>query len=90
MDQAMLTEEILMKIASIQEAKSQLSRLIEQAMSGEEVVIAKGGQPMVRLVPIHADETPRQGGQWKGRIRIAEDFDALPEDIATALGVEPA
>ena len=79
-----------MKIANIHEAKSQLSRLIEQAMSGEEVVIAKAGQPMVRLVPIHADETPRQGGQWKGRIRIAEDFDALPDDIAAALGMEPA
>jgi len=77
-----------MKIANIHEAKSQLSKLVEQALSGEEVVIAKAGQPVVRLVPIQSDQSPRQGGQWKGRVKIAEDFDALPDDIATALGIE--
>jgi prevent-host-death family protein len=78
-----------MEIANIHEAKSRLSKLIEHALSGEEVIIAKAGQPMVRLVPIHADESPRVGGQWKGRVRIAEDFDALPDDIAAAFGMEP-
>jgi prevent-host-death family protein len=77
-----------MEIANIHEAKSQLSRLIDHAMSGEEVIIAKAGQPMVRLVPIQADDTPRLGGQWKGRVRIAEDFDTLPADIAAAFGIE--
>ncbi len=75
-----------MEIANIHEAKSQLSKLIDHAMSGEEVIIAKAGQPMVRLVPFHADATPRTGGQWKGRVRIAEDFDTLPDDIAAAFG----
>ena len=79
-----------MEIANIHEAKSQLSKLVEQAMNGEEVIIAKAGQPMVRLVPIHADASPRQGGQWKGRVRIAEDFDTLPPDIAAAFGIDPA
>jgi prevent-host-death family protein len=79
-----------MEIANIHEAKSQLSRLIERAMNGEEVIIAKSGQPMVRLVPIHADESPRVGGQWKGRVRIADNFDTLPDDIAAAFGIEPA
>ena len=78
-----------MVIANIHEAKSQLSRLVEHAMSGEEVIIAKAGQPLVRLVPIHADDSPRVGGQWKGRVRIAEDFDTLPDDIA-AFGIHPA
>jgi prevent-host-death family protein len=78
-----------MEIANIHEAKSQLSKLIEHAMNGEEVIIAKAGQPMVRLVPIRPDDSPRVGGQWKGRVRIAEDFDTLPEDIAGAFGVEP-
>ena len=78
-----------MEIANIHEAKSQLSKLVEQAMSGEEVIIAKAGQPMVRLVPIQADHTPRQGGQWKGRVRIADDFDELPAEIAAAVGIEP-
>ena len=77
-----------MEIANIHEAKSQLSKLVEHAMNGEEVIIAKAGQPMVRLVPIRADESPRQGGQWQGRVRIADDFDALPGDVAAAFGIE--
>jgi prevent-host-death family protein len=78
-----------MGIANIHEAKSQLSKLVEQAMNGEEVIIAKAGKPMVRLVPIRAEATPRSGGQWKGRVRIADDFDALPNDIAAAFGIDP-
>jgi prevent-host-death family protein len=77
-----------MAIANIHEAKSQLSKLVERAMEGEEVIIAKAGQPMVRLVPIRTDDTPRRGGQWKGRVRIADDFDTLPDDIAAAFGID--
>lgn len=77
-----------MEIANIHEAKSQLSKLIEHAMNGEEVIIAKAGQPMVRLVPIQHDDSPRVGGQWKGRVHMAEDFDNLPADIASAFGIE--
>lgn len=77
-----------MEIANIHEAKSQLSKLVEHAMNDEEVIIAKAGQLMVRLVPIQADDTPRLGGQWKGRVRIADDFDTLPDEIASAFGVE--
>ena len=76
-----------MKIANIHEAKSQLSKLIERALRGEEVVIAKAGTPVVRLVPIQADASPRLGGQWKGRVAIAADFDALPEVLAEAFGI---
>jgi prevent-host-death family protein len=79
-----------MEIANIHEAKSRLSKLVEQAMNGEEVVIAKAGQPMVRLVPIRADDSARTGGQWKGRVRIADDFDTLPDDVAAAFGLDPA
>ena len=78
-----------MNITNIHEAKSQLSDLIDQAMSGEEVIIAKAGQPMVRLTPILADQSPRVGGQWKGRVHIADDFDTLPDDLAAAFGIEP-
>lgn len=78
-----------MKITNIHEAKSQLSKLIECALQGEEVVIAKSGKPIVKLVPIVVDESPRQGGQWKGRVRIADDFDNLPPDIAEAFGIDP-
>lgn len=78
-----------MGTANIHDAKSQLSKLVEQAMNGEEVIIAKAGTPMVRLVPIPADHSPREGGQWKGMVRIADDFDQLPEEIAAAFGIEP-
>lgn len=78
-----------MSVSNIHEAKSNLSKLIDQAMQGEEVVIAKAGLPVVRLVPIRQDTSPRVGGQWKGRIKIAEDFDSLPDDIAAAFGMEP-
>ena len=76
-----------MKTSNIHEAKSQLSKLIDRAMRGEEIVIAKAGQPMVRLVPFQTDQKPRHGGQWKGRVRIAKDFDILPSDIAAAFGM---
>jgi prevent-host-death family protein len=77
-----------MSITNIHEAKSRLSKLVEQAERGEEVIIARAGKPVARLVPYGADsEEPRQGGQWKGRIRFAEDFDSLPADIAEALGI---
>jgi prevent-host-death family protein len=79
-----------MGIANIHEAESQLSELIDHAMNGKEVIIARTGQPMVRLVPIRADNSPRLGVQWKGRVRIAEDFDMLPDDIAVAFGIDPA
>jgi prevent-host-death family protein len=77
-----------MEITNIHEAKSNLSKLIEQALQGEDVVIAKAGMPVVRLVPIPVDTSPRVGGQWKGRVAIAEDFDTLPDDIAEAFGME--
>ncbi len=78
-----------MEIASITEAESQLSKLIDHALNGEEVIIARDGQPIVRLVSIQLDKSPRQGGQWKGRVRIAGDFDTLPDDIAAAFGIDP-
>jgi prevent-host-death family protein len=78
-----------MEIASIHEAERQLSKLVEHAMNGEEVIITEAGRPMARLVPIVDDPSPRLGGQWKGRVRISEDFDQLPDDIAVAFGMDP-
>ncbi len=78
-----------MEFANIHESKSQLSKHIELAMNGEEVIIAKAGRPMVRLVPIRADDSPRLGRQWKGRVRIADDFDTLPDDLSVAFGIDP-
>ncbi len=77
-----------MKSTNIHEAKSQLSKLVERALAGEEVIIARAGKPVVRLVPIRESDAPRKGGQWKGKVRIADDFDELPEDIALAFGMD--
>jgi prevent-host-death family protein len=79
-----------MSITNIYEAKSQLSKLIEKAESGEEVIIARGGKPVAKLVAYKADERTRQGGQWNGRVKISADFDALPEEIAEAFGLSNA
>jgi prevent-host-death family protein len=69
---------------NIHEAKSTLSRLIERAMAGEEVIIAKAGKPIARLIPYSAKRKPRRLGVWKGRVRIAADFDQLPESLEAA------
>ena len=60
---------------NIHQAKTHLSRLIEDVASGNEVLIAKGGRPMARLVPLGRDDTPRRPGLLKGRLKIHEDFD---------------
>ena len=78
-----------MSITNIHEAKSRLSQLIEQAEKGEEVIIARAGVPVVRLVPYKRSSADRRGGQWRGKVKIAQDLDELPEDIATAFGMEP-
>jgi prevent-host-death family protein len=73
-----------MRIANIHQAKTHLSKLIEAAMAGEEVIISKAGKPMVKLVRCQPSDEPRKPGRWKGKVWIAEDFDELPEDLAAA------
>lgn len=74
----------------VHEAKARLSRLLQQALDGEEVVITRNGARAVRLVPVEADGPSLRNvrGAWAGRVRIADDFDELPADIAAALGLE--
>ena len=60
---------------NIHEAKTHLSRLVEDVANGNEVLIAKGGRAMARLVPLGRDDTPRRAGLLKGKLRIADDFD---------------
>lgn len=69
------------------EAKTKLSQLVERAEAGEEIVIARNGTPVARLVPVAATASlAALRGAWRGRVRIAEDFDELPADVADALG----
>jgi prevent-host-death family protein len=72
------------------EAKTQLSKLVERAEAGEEIVITRRGEPAVRLVPARqGDGFAALAGAWQGRVRIGEDFDELPADLAESLGVKP-
>jgi prevent-host-death family protein len=76
---------------NLYDAKTNLSQLVERAAAGEEIVIAKAGRPMARLMPLAERAAPRVPGRLKGRIVIGADFDAaLPDDIAgTFLGDAP-
>ena len=76
-----------MPISTIDEAQSRLPELIVLAEQGEEVVIARAGKPVARLVPYRQHSGLRQGGQWHGRVRIAPDFDELPADLGEAFGL---
>ncbi len=73
---------------NISEAKAQLSALIRKVLAGHEVVIGRAGEPLAKLVKYEYVRANRQAGALKGKIRIAEDFDDLPRDIATAFGME--
>jgi prevent-host-death family protein len=67
---------------NIHQAKTHFSKLVDAAMNGEETVIAKAGKPAAKLVPFTTYKSQRRFGVLKGKIKIAEDFDApLPEDI---------
>lgn len=71
------------------EAKTQFSRLVDQARRGEDVIVERSGHPVAKIVPY--EEKPSGllalKGIWKGKVRIADDFDELPEDMQRAFGM---
>jgi prevent-host-death family protein len=69
---------------NIHDAKTHLSRLIARVQKGEEIVLGKAGKPVAKLVPYSESEGPRTPGAWRGRVRIAKDFDELPPEVASA------
>jgi prevent-host-death family protein len=73
-----------MDTANIHEAKTHLSRLLERVGQGGGIIIAKAGKPVAKLVPYRENAAPRKPGYWRGQVRMAEDFDALPQDIIAA------
>lgn len=81
-----------MQIVNTYQAKSELSQLITAALAGKDVVIAKAGKPLVRLVPVEKTGVAKPGS-LKGKIWMSEDFDRTPEDIVEsfyASKIEPA
>ncbi len=81
------------RVVNVHAAKTHLSRLIDRAAEGEEIIIARAGKPIARLGPLEVDRKPRRPGLMRGRITIAKDFDApLPRELLDAFygrGPEP-
>jgi prevent-host-death family protein len=76
---------------NLYEAKTHLSQLVERAAAGEEIIIAKAGRPVARLMPLPALSVPRVPGALKGQIWMSDDFDdPLPADILAAFNGEAA
>ncbi|MGX5695551.1 type II toxin-antitoxin system Phd/YefM family antitoxin [Agromyces soli] len=67
---------------NIYDAKRSFSRLVARAEHGERVTISRNGHPVARLVPIDDPRPAREPGAWRGRVRIAGDFDAFDESDA--------
>jgi prevent-host-death family protein len=77
-----------MEKVNIYEAKTHFSRYVEKAEAGEEIVIARGGKQVARLLPISSPRQPVRFGLLKGKLHVAEDFDApLPDEILAGFGV---
>ena len=71
-----------MHITNISDAKAHLSALIEKVLSGQEVIIGKAGKPVAKLVRFERNDQKRYPGALRGKIKIEDDFDDLPKDIA--------
>ena len=80
-----------METVNLYEAKTNLSQLVERAAGGEEIIIAKAGRPLARLVPLNKRRGPRPLGLFKDEIAMRDDFDApLPDALAAAFrGEDP-
>lgn len=70
---------------NIYEAKTRLSQLVDQAAAGEEVIIARNGRPVARLVPVQRQPERRVPGGWKGRVWLAPDFDEPDPEMIEAM-----
>ena len=69
---------------NIHEAKTHFSKLIERVLAGEEVVIARAGKAVAKIVPYSRSSAPRTPGGWEGRVRFDEAFEELPPELAAA------
>jgi prevent-host-death family protein len=71
-----------MEMINIHEAKTNLSRIVENVARGEGVILAKAGKPMARLLPLEVQKRAIRFGVLKGKITIPDDFDApLPDEV---------
>ncbi|HET9188718.1 MAG TPA: type II toxin-antitoxin system prevent-host-death family antitoxin [Acidothermaceae bacterium] len=71
-------------VVNVYDAKTNLSRLLDRVERGDEIVIARAGRPIARLVAFAPRSKPRAPGAWRGKVRISADFDTMPEEVAAA------
>lgn len=75
---------------NVYDAKTHLSQLLDRAAAGEEIIIARAGRPVARLVGLASPPARRVPGGWRGKVTVTEDFDDLPADVASAFrGEQP-
>jgi prevent-host-death family protein len=74
-----------METVNIYEAKTHLSKLVDKAASGEDVIIGRGGKPLARLTTLASAKRPIRFGLLKGKVKVADDFDAPLPDAVLAL-----
>ena len=79
-----------MVVRNISEAKAELSALIKMVQNGNEVIIAKAGEPVARLIAFRGPTQPRTPGSMAGEIWISPDFNTLPDDMENAFGMKEA
>lgn len=70
-----------MKSVDIREAETQLSSLLREVSEGEEIVIARAGKPIARLLAYDESNEPRRPGAWRGQVWMADDFDETPKEV---------
>jgi len=69
-------------ISNIHEAKTNLSQLVNRALAGDEIIIARANEPLVKLTPLgKVDVSPRVGGFWAGKVKILGDWDEIDKEI---------
>jgi prevent-host-death family protein len=69
------------EVVNMHQAKTSLSRLVQRALDGEDIVIARNGEPLVKLVPVPKERPPRVPGRGKGKIWIGPDFEFTDAEI---------
>ncbi len=76
-----------MILKNLSEAKAEFSDLIEAVSKGDEVIICRAGVPIAKIARYSGAAVPRHPGALKGKIKIAPDFDVLPDDLRSAFGM---
>ena len=67
---------------NIAEFKAHLSDLVNRALAGEEVIVARDHRPLLKLVPVESHPAKRKAGSARGRVKVAKNFDETPDDFA--------